>query len=69
MQIDLPDDAEKQSIAAGFASVEQYILSLVDRDRERLAIEEGLEAMRQGCVEKFDDFDARFRQQNGIAAE
>ena len=69
MQINLPDDAEKQSIAAGFANVEQYILSLLDRDRERLAIEEGLEAMRQGRVEKFDDFDARFRQQNGIAAE
>ena len=69
MQINFTDDAEKQSIAAGFANVEQYILSLLDRDRERLAIEEGLEAMRQGRVEKFDDFDARFRQQNGIAAE
>ena len=69
MQINLPDDAESQSVAAGFASVEQYILSLVDRDRERLAIEEGLEAMRQGRVEKLDEFDARFRQQNGIAAE
>jgi hypothetical protein len=25
MEISLPDDAEKQSVAAGYASVEQYI--------------------------------------------
>ena len=67
MEITLPEDAEKQSVAAGFASVEQYIHSLVRRDRERLAIEEGIVAMKEGKVRGFDDFDREFRQRHGLA--
>ena len=66
MQITLPQDTENQSLAAGFASVEQYINSLVLRDRERLAIEEGIVAMQDGRVQDFDDFDVNFRKQNEI---
>lgn len=67
MQITLPDDAEQQSVAAGFASVEQYIYSLVRRDRERLAIEEGITAMKEGKVQDFGEFDREFRKRNGLA--
>ncbi len=67
MEITLPEDAEQQSVAAGFASVEQYIHSLVCRDRERLAIEEGIAAMKEGKVQNFDDFDREFRKRHGLA--
>ncbi len=67
MQITLPDDAERQSLAAGFASVEQYIHSLVRRDRERLAIEEGITALKEGKVQDFEEFDREFRKRNGLA--
>ncbi len=67
MEIILPDDAEQQLVAAGYASVEQYIHSLVRRDRERLAIEEGIAAMKEGKVQDFDHFDREFRQRHGLA--
>lgn len=67
MQINLPEEAEHQSVAAGYASVEQYIHSLVARDRERLAIQEGIQAMKQGQTEEFDAFDKNFRQENGLS--
>ena len=67
MEITLPDDAEHQSVAAGFASVEQYVHSLVLRDRERLAIEEGIAAMKEGKVQDFGDFDREFRERHGLA--
>jgi hypothetical protein len=67
MEISLPDDAEKPSVAAGYASVEQYIHSLVRRDRERLPIEEGIDAMKEGKVQDFDDFDREFRKRHGLA--
>ena len=66
MEISLPDDAEKQSVAAGYANVQQYIHSLVRRDRERLAIEEGIAAMKEGKIQDFDDFDREFRERHGI---
>ena len=66
MQISIPEDAQQQSIAAGFASVEQYVLSLVRRDRERLAIEKGIAALKQGQVQDFSDFDSEFRARKGL---
>jgi hypothetical protein len=66
MQITVPEDTETQSLAAGYASVEQYVHSLVLRDRERLAIEEGISAMNEGRVQDFDDFDRDFRQKHNI---
>ena len=66
MEISLPDNVRQQSIAAGYASVEQYILSLMKRDRERLAIEVSLTALREGRVREFDEFDQEFRQRNNL---
>jgi hypothetical protein len=66
MQITLSEDTEIQSLAAGFASVEQYVHSLVLRDRERIAIEEGIAAMKNGRAQDFDEFDLEFRQKNSI---
>ena len=67
MQITLPDDARQLSLAAGYASVEQYILSLVQRDRERLAIEEGITALKEGMAQDFSEFDRQFREQNSLS--
>jgi len=64
MQITLPKDTEDQSLAAGYSSVEQYVHSLVLRDRERLAIEAGIEAMKDGRLRDFDEFDREFRHRH-----
>ncbi len=47
MQINLPDDPRIQGLAAaaGYASVEDYVFNLIERDTERIAIEQGLDAM------------------------
>lgn len=66
MQITLPEDTETQSLAAGYANVEQYVHSLVMRDRERLAIEEGIAALKDGRVQDFDDFDREFEKKHNI---
>ncbi|WP_425396690.1 hypothetical protein [Aeoliella sp.] len=52
---------QQQATAAGYASVETYLQILVERDRERLAIAEGVEAMRSGRVRPFEEFDREFR--------
>lgn len=57
-----------QALAAGFASVELYVQNLIDRDAERLAIQEGIDAINAGRVCDFDDFDRAFRKCNGIPA-
>ena len=66
MQIELPEDAIKLSLAAGFASVDQFINSLLHKERERLAIQEGIDAMEKGEAEDLSEFDRRFRQKNGL---
>lgn len=68
MQIEIPDrcNPQSQAIAAGFASVEDYIVSLLDRDAERAAIQEGIDAMQAGRVRPFEEFDREFRQQHGL---
>ena len=66
MQITIAEDIERQSLAAGFANVEQYVHSLVLRDRERLAIEEGLAALNDSRVRDFDEFDGDFRKKHSI---
>jgi hypothetical protein len=58
-----------QAVAAGFASVQLYLQSLVEGDAERLAIQEGLDAIAAGEVSSFEDFDREFRQRNGIPAD
>lgn len=69
MQIDIPDrcNLRAQAVAAGFATVEDYIVSLVERDAERAAIQQGLEAMKAGKTRAFEEFDRDFRQQQGLS--
>ena len=55
-----------QAVAAGYASVELYVQDLLDRDAERLAIQEGIDALEAGQVSDFDEFDLAFRDRNEI---
>jgi hypothetical protein len=70
MQIEIPDrcDVRAQAVAAGFANVDDYVVSLVERDAERVAIQEGLEAMKAGRTRTFEDFDREFRQEQNLSA-
>ena len=66
MQIQIPDDTKQLSIAAGFANVDQFVNSLLCKERERLAIQAGIDAMDAGQVTDFADFDRDFREKNGL---
>jgi hypothetical protein len=63
MQINLPDSVDilSQAQAAGFANVDDYVFSLIQRDNERRVIQSGLDAMREGRTRPFGEFDAEFR--------
>lgn len=69
MQIEIPDspDFQSQAISAGFASVEDYVLTLLNRDAERVAIQQGIDDMKAGRVQPFDEFDAELREEFGFA--
>jgi hypothetical protein len=60
-------EVEAQAVAAGFATVEDYLQMLVDKDAERLAIEQGLEDARAGRMRPFEVFDAELRRDFGFA--
>ena len=66
MQIQIPDDSKQLSIAAGFADVDQFVNSLLRKERERLAIQAGIDAMDAGQMTDFADFDRDFREKNGL---
>ncbi|MEM9368763.1 MAG: hypothetical protein AAGD07_22460 [Planctomycetota bacterium] len=66
MNVSVPEETEKQSVAAGFDNVEQYVYSLIRRDGERLAMEEGISAMNERRVQDFNEFDRRFCERHGI---
>lgn len=66
MQIQIPDDTKQLSIAAGFADVDQFVNSLLRRERERLAFQAGIDAMDAGQVSVLADFDRQFREKNGL---
>jgi hypothetical protein len=66
MQIQIPDDTRQLSIAAGYADVDQFVNSLLRKERERLAIQAGIDAMEAGQVTDFADFDREFREKNGL---
>jgi hypothetical protein len=68
MQINLPDsiDVTSQAHAAGFANADEYVVSLIQREQERRAIQAGLDAARDGRTRAFNEFDAQFRKQQGI---
>ncbi len=57
-----------QALAAGFANVEMYVQNLLERDAERMAIQEGLDALNAGRVMDFDAFDREFRNRNAVPA-
>jgi hypothetical protein len=69
MQIEIPDNrnVHAQAVAAGFSSVEDYISVLLDRDAERVAVREGVRAMKEGQVRSFDEFDRDFRKSNDLS--
>ena len=66
MQIHIPDDTKQLSIAAGFADVDQFVNSLLRKERERLAVQAGIDAMDAGQMTDFADFDRDFREKNGL---
>ena len=61
------EHAQDQAAAAGFATVELYIQNLLEKDAERLAIQQGLEAHQAGRHRPFAEFDQEFRHKNGLA--
>jgi hypothetical protein len=69
MTIELPDDRDlqAQAVAAGFSAVEDYLVALLDRDAERLAIRQGIDDMNAGHLRPFDEFDADLRAEFGFA--
>ena len=66
MQIQVPDDTQQLSLAAGFANIDQFVNSLLRKERERLAIQAGIDAMGAGQVTDFAEFDREFREKNGL---
>jgi predicted transcriptional regulator len=68
MMIELPSDRDIQSqaIAAGFASVEDYVRTLLDRDAERVAIQEGIDDMNAGRMQPWEEVDAEIRREFGV---
>jgi predicted transcriptional regulator len=74
MHIELPQDlverVQKRAAAANGASEAEVIRQALDsldwQDRERQAIQEGIDAWRAGDTQDFDEFDTEFRAQNGI---
>ncbi|QEG38508.1 hypothetical protein [Roseimaritima ulvae] len=69
MQIQLPEDTQQLSLAAGYANVDQFVNSLLRKERERLAIQAGIDAMDAGQTADFADFDREFREKNGLKSQ
>ena len=69
IELQLNDDARLQSVEAGYASVEEYLHSLLQRDRNRLACLNGVQDVDSGNTRPFGAFDAEFRKKHGIELE
>jgi predicted transcriptional regulator len=75
MQIDLPQDiAERLQTLARLEKLESEVeairkaLDVLDsQERERRAIQAGVDAWHCGDVQDFDEFDSEFRARNGIS--
>jgi hypothetical protein len=69
MKIELPNDRDfqTQAIAAGFSTIEDYLVTLFDRDAERVAIQQGIDDLKAGRVRPFEEFDAELRREFGFA--
>jgi plasmid stabilization system protein ParE/Arc/MetJ-type ribon-helix-helix transcriptional regulator len=74
MTYQLPPDLDQRvqsQIALGIYNSPAEVLNdalnaLDERNIERRAIQEGIDAWRAGDVQDFDQFDAEFRATNGI---
>jgi len=66
IELKLDDDTKQQSVEAGFATVQEYLYSLLQRDRNRLEILKGLQDVEAGNVRSFEKFDREFRSKHGI---
>lgn len=66
MKVEISDDVQAQAVAAGFATIEDYVTDLVERDAERVAIQRGIDDWRAGGVQSFDDFDRELRKEFGF---
>jgi Arc/MetJ-type ribon-helix-helix transcriptional regulator len=77
MHIELPQDLiqrVQRRTAAGEGITEAEVIrkaldALDWQDNERKAIQAGIDAMREGRVQDFDEFDRDFRERNGIATD
>ncbi len=75
MHIELPDEIVqrvRQRAAAGDteADVVRKGLDALDlQDSERAAIQEGIDAMHEGRVQDFEEFNREFREKNGIGPD
>lgn len=69
MQITVPNDAVHLSLQAGYADVEQFVLGLLDKERERLAIERGIQDLQSGRAVPLETFDRQFRETHSIVSE
>lgn len=69
IEIRLSDDVQNQSTEAGYASVEDYLQSLLRRDRNRLDCMKGLRDVASGRTRPFEQFDTDFRMRNRIHIE
>lgn len=69
IQLETDRDIKAQAIAAGFSTVEEYILTLLDRDAERVAIQEAIDDMNAGRMRPFEEFDAEMRRDYGFAPQ
>ena len=76
MTYQLPPEIDQRiqsQLALGIYSTPAEVLTsaldaLDERNRERRAIQEGIDAWRAGDTQELDDFDAEFRAKNGIAS-
>jgi predicted transcriptional regulator len=69
MRIELPDDVDYQALAtaAGFASLEDYVIRLLHREAERRAIQEGINDANAGRMRPWAEVDAELRREFGFA--
>ena len=69
MELNQFNDAtvQSQAVAAGFATVEVYIQNLLERDADRLAIQNGIDALEADQHRPFNEFDREFREKNGLS--
>ena len=74
MTYELPPELDQRiqsQLALGLYSTPAEVLAealnaLDERDAERRAIQEGIDAWRAGDTQDLDEFDAEFRAKNGI---